>query len=247
MLGILPAAGAATRFQPLAFSKEVLPVGSRTDAEGAEHPVAASEFAVERMVIAGADRICFVISPDKSDIVRYYAKHQHADRFFYVVQDRPRGMCDALFRAAGHARDDEDVLIALPDTIWFPLDGLARRPAGALAFLLFPVESPDRFDAVATDEAGNVREIEVKSATPSTAWIWGGIRMPARTLRALDRLWREPGRGDESVGTLVNEHLRRGGVALAVRAGEKYFDIGTAEGYREAVAQLAHVPADHAA
>jgi dTDP-glucose pyrophosphorylase len=247
MLGILPAAGAATRLQPLAFSKEVLPVGSRTDADGAEHPVAASEFAVERMVMAGADRICFVISPEKTDIVRYYAKHRHADRFLYVVQDRPRGLCDALFHAVAHARDDEDVVIALPDTIWFPVDGLARLPAGALSFLLFPVASPERFDAVVADEAGNVREIEVKSAEPSTPWVWGAIRMPARTLRVLERIWREPGRGDEYVGTLVNEHLRRGGQAVAIRAGERYFDIGTAEGYREAVAQLAHVPADHAA
>lgn len=247
MLGILPAAGAGTRIQPLAFSKEVLPVGSRTDADGVEHPVAASEFLVERMLLAGADRICFVISPEKTDIVQYYAKHRHADRFFYVVQDRPQGLCDAIFRVEPHARDDEEVLVGLPDTVWFPVDGLALLPRGAFSFLLFPVDAPERFDAVLTDDEGRVREIQVKSSAVSTNWVWGAFRLPGATLRALCALWREPGRTDEYVGTLVNEHLRRGGIALGVRAGERYFDIGTTEGYREAVARLAHVPADHAA
>jgi glucose-1-phosphate thymidylyltransferase len=54
MLGIIPAAGAATRIQPLAFSKEMLPVGSRLDADGVERPKAVSEYLVERMVLAGA-------------------------------------------------------------------------------------------------------------------------------------------------------------------------------------------------
>ena len=38
MWGIVPAAGAGTRIQPLAFSKELLPVGSREDEDGVERP-----------------------------------------------------------------------------------------------------------------------------------------------------------------------------------------------------------------
>ncbi len=71
MWGIIPAAGSGTRIQPLAFSKELLPVGSRRE-DGIERPRAVSEYLVERMVRAGAERICFVISPAKSDILRYY-------------------------------------------------------------------------------------------------------------------------------------------------------------------------------
>ena len=33
MWGIIPAAGSGTRIQPLAFSKELLPVGSRRDGD----------------------------------------------------------------------------------------------------------------------------------------------------------------------------------------------------------------------
>src|SRR5690606_5878229 len=54
----------------------------------------------------------------------------------------------------------------------------------------------------------------------------------------LHALWQEPGRGDEYVGTLVNAWLARGGTARGVRAGERYVDVGTMHGWREAVALL---------
>lgn len=237
MLGIIPAAGAASRLQPLAFSKEMLPVGSTNDSNGVERPVAVSEFLVERMLHAGADRVCFVLSPEKSDIIPYFARHRAARRFCYTVQEQPVGLCDALFRALLVLRDDEDVLIGLPDTVWFPVDGFSRLPAGELSFLLFPVNDPSRFDAVVTD-GQRVTEIQVKHAWPTTNWVWGAFRMPAATLRALHAIWSEPDRGDEYVGTLVNAYLARGGSAVGIPAGERYYDVGTVEGYRSAIAAL---------
>ncbi len=71
MWGIVPAAGAGSRIQPLAFSKELLPVGSRLDG-ATERPRAVSEYLVERLIRAGAQKICFVIAPGKSDILEYY-------------------------------------------------------------------------------------------------------------------------------------------------------------------------------
>src|SRR2546423_264947 len=44
MWGIIPAAGKGSRIQPLAFSKELLPVGSRLDPGGCERPRAVSEY-----------------------------------------------------------------------------------------------------------------------------------------------------------------------------------------------------------
>src|SRR5690606_9959054 len=53
MWGIIPAAGAGSRIQPLACSKELLPVGRRLDGS-VERPKAVSEFLVERMILGGA-------------------------------------------------------------------------------------------------------------------------------------------------------------------------------------------------
>jgi glucose-1-phosphate thymidylyltransferase len=237
MLGIIPAAGSGSRLQPLAFSKEMLPVGSVVDEGGVERPKAVSEFLVERMLRAGADRVCMVISPEKTDILPYYARHPAARRFCYVVQEQPSGLCDALFRALPVLRENEDVLIGLPDTVWFPVDGYCALPSDELAFLLFPVDAPERFDAVVTD-ANKVLEIEVKAERPTTHWVWGAFRMPGRVFRDLHALWSEPGRGDEYVGTLVNAYLRRGGQASAIKAGVRYYDVGTVDGYRDAINAL---------
>jgi glucose-1-phosphate thymidylyltransferase len=237
VLGIVPAAGAGSRLQPLAFSKEMLPVGSTMDEHGVERPKAVSEFLVERMLCAGADRICFVLSPDKTDILTYYSRHPAARRFCYVVQERPAGLCDALFRGLQVMRHDEEVLIGLPDTVWFPVDGYRTLACGELAFLLFPVDRPEQFDAVVTG-GESVVEIQVKQPRPTTNWVWGAFRMPAHIFNELHAIWREPGRGDEYMGTLVNEYLRRGGSARGIRAGERYFDVGTVEGYRAAIDAL---------
>ena len=106
MIGIIPAAGAGQRIQPLGCSKELLPVGSRS-VEGVQRPKAVSEYLVERMIAAGVQRICMVISAEKSDIVRYYAERDYAAEIFYVVQQKPAGLCDALFRAEPFVREEE--------------------------------------------------------------------------------------------------------------------------------------------
>ena len=245
MWGIIPAAGAGTRIQPLAFSKELLPVGSRVDESGTERPRAVSEYLVERMVRGGATKICFVISPGKGDILAYYGGAEkgaigEVDTAF-VVQPRPAGLCDALFRALPLIPAQEDVLIGLPDTIWFPLDGfrsLEGGTAGELTFLLFPVAHPEFFDAVVTDPSGRVEEVQVKQPGARSNWVWGAMRMPGQVFHRLARLWREREQCDEFLGTLVNAYLASGGTARGVRAGEAYVDVGTLGGYREALQLL---------
>lgn len=237
MWGIVPAAGNGTRIQPLAFSKELLPVGSRMDA-GVERPKAVSEYLVERLTLGGADKICFVISPGKSDILQYYGARVGRADIAYVVQPRAAGLCDAIFRAAPLIAPDEPVAVGLPDTIWFPDDALARLPDDKLSFLLFPVDRPEVFDAVVTDRDGRVLEIRVKSPDPQTRWIWGAFKMPGRVFHELHAFWRAREEPDEYVGTLVNAWLAQGGEAVGVRAGEGYVDVGTLNGYREAVRLL---------
>ena len=237
MWGIIPAAGRGSRIQPLAFSKELLPVGSMVE-DGQERPRAVSEYLVERMILAGADKLCFVIGPGKTDILEYYGARLWGADLAYVVQPAAGGLCDAVFRAVPLVREDEEVLIGLPDTVWTPADGFARLPAGVLSFLLFPVERPELFDAVVTAEDGSVEAIEVKRVGARSKWIWGGIRMPGVVFHALHALWCRPERQDEYLGTLVNAWLAEGGRAVGVRAGEAYVDTGTLHGYREAIRLL---------
>jgi dTDP-glucose pyrophosphorylase len=237
MWGIVPAAGSGTRIQPLAFSKELLPVGSRRD-DGLERPRAVSEYLVERMVRAGADRICFVISPTKSDILRYYGSRLGSTHVVYVVQPEARGLCDAIFQALPLIPPAETVLVGLPDTIWFPEDGFAALPDGCLSMLLFPVDRPELFDAVVSGPDGRVITVEVKQPKPRSSWIWGACKMPGAVLRDLFLLWCERDQRDEYLGTLLNGYIEQGGEVRGVHAGRGYVDVGTLHGYRQALRLL---------
>jgi glucose-1-phosphate thymidylyltransferase len=243
MWGIIPAAGNGTRIQPLAFSKELLPVGSRFE-DDTERPRAVSEYLIERMLQGGADKICFVISRWKFDILQYYGGEIRSDEtgraaIAYAVQPEPRGLCDAIFRAIPFVDPAEAVLVGLPDTIWMPEDAFARLPDDRLAFLTFPVARPELFDAVVSDPDGRVREIQVKQEGARSNWVWGAFRMPGAVLHGLHRLWRARGETDEYFGTLVNAWLADSGEAVAVPAGTAYVDVGTLGGYREAMRLLA--------
>jgi glucose-1-phosphate thymidylyltransferase len=231
--GVVPAAGAGSRIQPLAFSKELLPVGSRTEG-GIERPKAVSEYLIERLVLGGAKRICMVIGPGKSDILEYYGASALGADLVYVVQSRPAGLCDAIFRSLPLIQPDDQVLVGLPDTVWFPAEGLATLPDDALSFLLFSVEMPQLFDSVIADEAGNVSAIEVKTSSPKTSWVWGAFKLQGRILAELFELFCRRNRADAYLGTLVNAYLEEGGRARAFRAGDAYVDVGTLNGYRQA-------------
>jgi glucose-1-phosphate thymidylyltransferase len=242
MWGVIPAAGNGTRIQPLAFSKELLPVGSRKTESGQLRPKAVSEYLVDRMALAGATKICFVIAPNKSDIMRYYADTRAAPEIAYVVQPRAMGLCDAIFRAAPLIPRDEPVMVGLPDTVWFPEAALGDLPDDRLAFLLFPTRQPDLFDAVVTDPAGKVLAIDVKSRRARSHWVWGAFKMPGAVFHELHAFWMARPERDEYFGTLVNAWLAEGGVAVGLRRGTTYADVGTLEGYRAAMEMLGAEP-----
>ena len=236
MIGIIPAAGVGERIQPLGCSKELLPVGSRL-VNDLERPKAVSEYLVERMIAAGAEQICMVISAEKGDIVRYYAERNYAAEIFYVVQQKPQGLCDAIFRAEPFARLHERVLIGLPDTIWFPEN--AYMPALDLEdsdfnLLLFPVSNPAHFDSVTCDDQGYVREVEVKKNNAHSHWIWGAVTARGESIHRLKLLWEARHRADQYLGDLLNAFIAAGNTVRGRYCGEVYMDVGTLEGYRTA-------------
>ena len=241
MWGIIPAAGKGSRIQPLAFSKELLPLGASSDEK--PRPKAVSDFLMERLVLAGARRICFVISPEKSDILQYYSRSNWDASICFVVQRTPQGLCDALFQAIPFISDDEPVLVGLPDTISFPEDGLRRLPDDRFSFLLFPVGDPQFFDSVEQDAEGRVTRIRVKDPAAQSNLIWGAFKMPGSVFHELHELWLERNRSDEYIGTLVNEWMERGGEAWGVAAGTRYCDVGTMGGYLDAMRVLGENPA----
>jgi dTDP-glucose pyrophosphorylase len=237
MWGIVPSAGVGSRIQPLACSKELLPVGRRHDGDS-ERPRALSDYIVDRMLAAGVTRFCFVVAPGKTDILRHYGALAGGRPTSYVVQETPAGLCDAVFRALPFIRPEEQVVVGLPDTLFYPEHALRLLPDGGLTFLCFPVAEPEGFEVVLSADDGDVREVRdylEDESGPGARWVWGAFKLDGATLRALYDVWCERGREDTSIGAVVSAWLARGGAARAVRAGEVFLDVDNVDAFHEAL------------
>lgn len=219
-MGIIPAAGYATRLQPLRCSKEVYPIHGR--------PV--MDYLVERMRLAGCSEIRIVTRSEKLDVVENASRHGAT-----VIEAYPRSLAKSFFTGMKDLPDDDIVLLGYPDSIWEPPDGYSPvidlLGECEVALGLFHTSEPQRCEVVTLSNAGTrsgqVAGIELRPPAPTSNLIWGCAAARASVLRGLERE-REP-------GEYFNSLCSRGAVA-GVWLSDTYVDIGTSEGLREALA-----------
>ena len=183
-----------------------------------------------------------MISPGKSDILRYYGGADRRRQPSPTSSSRGPPACATPSSAPLPLIDPaESVLIGLPDTIWFPRTGSRPWPTTRSAFLLFPVERPELFDAVVTGRRrAGCERIWVKSRDAALALDLGCVADAGRASctsctgcgAARDRQRRVSGH--------AGQRLARPAAArpAGVRAGAAYVDVGTLHGYRAALELL---------
>jgi glucose-1-phosphate thymidylyltransferase len=221
IVGVVPAAGYATRLQPLGCSKEVYPIDGR--------PV--MDYLMERMRLAGSSEIRVVTRPEKLDVVENARRHAAT-----IIEGYPRSLAESFFTGMQDLTGDDIVLLGFPDSIWEPPDGYSQvidllGGDCEVAFGLFHTSEPERCEVVTLSDAGAnsgiVAGIELRPRAPASNLIWGCAAARASVLRGLERE-REP-------GEYFNSLCPRGAVA-GVWLSATYVDIGTREGLREALA-----------
>jgi glucose-1-phosphate thymidylyltransferase len=216
IIGVIPAAGYAARMQPLQGSKETYSIGGR--------PVI--DYLVERMRAARCDQLRIVTRPEKRDVVEY-AEAQGAE----VVEASPPSLGKSIaLGLIGLSRDDV-VLLGFPDSIWEPLDGYRRlvrtvEDGFDVVLGLFRTQTPETCDVVVLGESGFVRDLELKSPTPSSDVFWGAAAARAGALEDLSRS-DDPG--------ILFKRLARTSAIPGVWLSERYVDIGTKAGLEEAL------------
>ena len=208
IVGVIPAAGFATRLGRIPCSKEVLPVAGR--------PV--MDFLVERMRRAPAAEIRVVTRPEKRDVAERARALGAA-----VVEGRPRTVSESVGLGIEGLAADDVVLLGFPDSLWEPVDGFAtllRELDDATEVVLgcFASSELQRSDVVVLGEGGLVRGVQVKPTRPASEVVWGCCVARARTLAGL-RDHAEPG--------LLFDALARAGRVRAVRFPGEFLDIGT--------------------
>lgn len=175
--GSIPAGGLGLRLQPIGFSKELAPVARR----------AVIEFLIERMILAGVDKIFINTAEDKADLIRYLAdKSPYKHNLIFMVRPR-RGLLDGIVLPEQFLREEDELYFGLPDTIWYPKDGFAQlnQLPGELVLGLFDTGTPEKFDSVVIAKNAQIKSIEVKVPAPKTKWTWAMGKMTVKAARLL--------------------------------------------------------------
>lgn len=201
IVGLIPAAGRATRLAPLPCSKELLPIGFQSAAEGADRkPKPVSQYLLDRMKLAGARKVFFIARQGKWDIADYYGDGSRLGlQLAYLHVGAPWGPPFTLAQATPFI-GDADVVFGFPDILIDPPDSfeplLARMHASNADVVLglFDCRADEPGDVIRTDGSGRVVGLETKEERP--------LR-PDRYVCWMFAVWRQ------SFTRFMTEHCRK--------------------------------------
>ena len=248
IVGLIPAAGYATRLGVLPHSKEIQPIGTCPDANGlGRRPKVVSHYLLEKMRYAGIDLAYFILRDGKWDIASHFKDGATVEMFLaYLLVTVPYGTPYTLDVAYPFVRDSL-VALGFPDILFSPDDAYTRliehqvKGGSDVVLGLFPTDQPQATDVVASDDRGRVVQILTKPKHTILSHTWGiavwtptftefmhnylaGLPIPTKDTREL------------FVGDVIQAGIKRGLRVEGVPVSDTPFlDIGTPENLARAI------------
>lgn len=219
VVGVIPAAGHATRLQPLSGSKEVIEIGGR--------PVI--DYVIQRMQRARCNEIRVVTRPEKADVIAHV--RQHGAR---VVLGYPRTSSESFALGLDGLIPDDIVLLGWPDILWASEDGYMRlieavEEGGEVALGLFETQDDlSRWDTVTVDAEGRVIGIHPKLSEPPSTIVWAPAAARRRALEGIETA--------DWPGSHIDALCKKGVAVYGIRFAGACTDIGTREDLVRALA-----------
>jgi len=250
VVGLIPAAGRATRIAPLPCSKELYPIGFRIDEQAHEaRPKVASHYLLEKMRFAGISKAYFVLRSGKWDIPAYFGNGSMLGMdLAYLTLESSLGVPFTLDHAYPFLRHAM-VAIGFPDILFSPNDAfvkLMKRQSETqpdIVLGLCPTSDISKHDAVQIDKNGIVEDLIVKPMDRTLRYSWAiALWTPAFTEFLHGYVTQNESRAPEApeliAGDAIKASVRAGLKAEAVILSEEpYLDIGTPEGLAKATRQ----------
>lgn len=260
VIGLMPAAGQATRLGPLPMSKELFPIGFQPDGTGLK---VVCHALLEKMRLAGITEAMVILRPGKWDIPTFLGDGAALNmRLAYLTVHVPFGVPFSLNQAYPFVRDAV-VALGFPDILFQPDDAyqklLARLHQGEADVVLglFPTDQPEKVGVVEFDEAGRVRAILEKSQRTDLRYMWAiAVWQPSFTEFLHQFITAQQAR---LIGTAIPQTLKQlppyteipigDVIQTAIQAGLRvdaevfeeghYLDIGTPDNLAKALIQTA--------
>lgn len=261
LIGLVPAAGEASRISPLPCSKELLPIGFMKSAHDTEpRPKVASQYLLEKMRTAGASSACIVLRKGKWDIPAYFGSGALVNmNLSYMLMQWPYGVPYTLFQALPFVRD-ATVLFGFPDILFSvknPYQPLLEKMQQAqvdITLGLFVADNPQKMDMVALDNAGNVCDIVIKPKRTDWKYTWiiaaWSPRFTAflsqyveKQLESIQRIQSSKPAPvtppERYLGDVIKAYLQENHAVATVLFKGDYIDIGTGDDLKKAVQHYA--------
>ncbi|MCU0237620.1 MAG: glucose-1-phosphate thymidylyltransferase RfbA [Acidobacteria bacterium] len=230
MKGIVLAGGHGTRLHPITqvMCKQLLPVYDK--------PMI--YYPLSTLMLAGIRDILVISTP--ADLPRFQALlgdgGQLGARFFFQVQEEPRGLADA-FLVGGEFIAGDPVCLVLGDNIFYGqgLTGMLRQAAGDAAaggatIFGYVVKDPERYGVVELAADHRALSIEEKPERPRSNLAVVGLYFYDRDVVAVARSLKPSARGELEITDVNRAYMEKGALRVQVLGrGFAWLDTGTHE------------------
>lgn len=242
-VGVIPAAGLASRLGPLGYPKELLPITYVPGEDGHLRPLPVIEASFRQLREAGVGRALVITSDRKPELMQYLGNGGGIELdLAFLQQARAEGLAAAVALALPWTKGANTCLL-LPDTIVRPEAALKQaralfESAGAdLALCVLPTDKPKELGPVRFDSEMRVTEVQDKPAETdlNNSWamaIWGPrfAELLGRAVKA------HPG---QTLGAVFQQAVDAGLNARAIWFPDgAFYDVGTPKGLAEALPQF---------
>lgn len=179
ILGLVPAAGFGSRLSPLPCSKELFPIGFTTHADTGElHPKVVSQYLLEQMQQAGAQKAYFVLRKGKWDIPEYYGDGSQLNiPLAYLLMRYPYGFPFSIDQAYPFT-SQSTILFGFPDILIEPDDAYCQlvdcqlKTGADVVLGCYKVRDSAKWDMVKFKAAGAVEHVVHKPLSSDLRYNW---------------------------------------------------------------------------
>lgn len=236
MKGIILAGGSGTRLYPItqAVSKQILPLYDK--------PMIYYPLSV--LMLAGIREVLIISTPRDTPVFKELLKtgDRIGMKFFYSVQEKPRGLADAFIVGADFIGDDS-VALVLGDNIFYgrgftPILESAKQKVtendSAVIFGYY-VKDSHSYGVLEFDENGKVLSLEEKPENPKSHYAVPGLYFYANSVIQKAKGVKPSARGELEITSINNAYLKEGKLhAELLGRGMAWLDTGTPDGLLEA-------------
>ncbi|MFQ5470231.1 MAG: sugar phosphate nucleotidyltransferase [Gammaproteobacteria bacterium] len=178
VIGIIPAAGKATRLQPIPCSKEVLRVVFPKSSNHHAQPEPVCTFLLNKLADAGIDSAFVILGKNKWDIPELLTDgKKHRISLAYLLLHNSRGTAFTINQAFPYVKNSL-VALGFPDILFEGPDGfsgLIKKQHSTHADIvlgIFPSDNPSKVDMVEINSDRVIRT-EIKPKQTNLKFTWG--------------------------------------------------------------------------